>query len=213
MRERYDIYRIIPPVCVVILAAYSAVLMGLEFRTSQETVRPYFTDIEGDVLFYAVNTTLSSFLLAGAAMFLAFAALGAREARGRQQAFFLSQALMFALLASDDRFLLHERIGYRLGVEDHFVMATWAAAEIALLALFCRPAYVTARMARLFAAGAGFFVIMFAIDAFVDADLPMRLSAEDLAKTWGAAMFFAFAWCAALSRVEPARPAASVPMV
>ncbi len=213
MRERYDIYRIIPHVCVVILAAYSAMLMGIEFRTSQETVRPYFTDIEGDVLFYAVNTTLSSFLLAGTALLLVFAASVVRESEGKQQAFFLSQAMMFAFLAFDDRFLLHERIGYRLGVEDHFVMAVWAAAEIALLALFCRPAYVTAQMARLFGAGAGFFVVMFAIDAFIEADLPLRLSVEDLAKTWGGAMFLAFAWCAARSGVEPGRPETSVPIV
>ena len=173
------------------LALYSIWLMALELTTSQAGVRPYFSDIEGSVALFGVNTTLSASLLGGAALLLAFAALSSDRA-GRS--FLLSQAAIFGLLAADDRFQLHERIGWRLGIGDHYVLLAWAVAELAFLAAFCRPALLTLKAALLFVAGASLFAIMFAVDAFVPAAAPMRLSIEDLAKSWAAAMFFGFAW-------------------
>lgn len=48
---------------LVLLAVYSIVLIVIEWQTSQLYVRQFFTDIKGDVFFYAVNTTFSLFLL------------------------------------------------------------------------------------------------------------------------------------------------------
>lgn len=185
-----------------LLVAYSGSLVWVELNTSQAYVRQYFTDIEGDVLFYAVNTTLSVFLLAGTSLLLSFAALAGPGAVGNVRPFLLSQAAMFGLLALDDRFQLHERLGYRLGVPDHYVMLAWAAAEAILLLLFCRPRHVTARMAVLFLAGTAFFALMMVFDALVPADAILRLSIEDLAKSWGAAMFFGFGWEAARDHLQ-----------
>ena len=173
------------------LMLYSAWLLGLELSASQAQVRPYFSDLGGDEPLFGVNTTLSASLLGGAALLMAFAALShARPGR----MFLCSQAGLFALLAADDRFQLHERIGWRLGVSDHYVLLTWAVAELAFLAVLYRPTLVSRRAAALFMAGTALFGIMFVIDAFVPAAAPMRLSAEDLAKAWGAAMFFGFGW-------------------
>ena len=186
----------------LLLGAYSALLLALEWRTSQDHVRPYFADIEGDVLFHAVNTSLSVFLLAGTALLLLFAALvrtGATVARP----FLLGQAAMFGLFAFDDRFQLHERIGYRLGIADHYVLLGWAAAEAALLALTLRPWMITRRMAALYLAGAGLFGLMLVFDALMPHDMVLRLSIEDLAKAWAAAMFFAFGWDAARFHLRP----------
>lgn len=189
----------------LLLAVYSIVLGVIELRTSQDFVRHFFTDIEGEVLFHAVNTTLSAGLLGGAALLLAFASLSGGETVGaRARSFLLSQSAMFGLLALDDRFQLHERIGYRLGVADHYVMLVWAATELALLALFCRPQFVTVRMAALFVAGTGCFGLMLVFDALVPHDMVLRLSIEDLAKAWGAALFFAFAWVAAQFHLDAA---------
>jgi hypothetical protein len=47
----------------VLLTVYSVVLMVIEWQTSQSYVRQFFTDIEGEVFFYAINTTFSVFLL------------------------------------------------------------------------------------------------------------------------------------------------------
>ena len=45
------------------LGLYSVALIGIELCTSQDYVRHYVSDVEGPVRFYAVNTTLSVFLL------------------------------------------------------------------------------------------------------------------------------------------------------
>ena len=47
----------------ILLAVYSVVLIVIEWQTSQPYVRQFFTDIKGDVFFYAINTTFSVFLL------------------------------------------------------------------------------------------------------------------------------------------------------
>jgi hypothetical protein len=181
-----------------LLAVYSVLLLWTEWRTSQDHVRQYFSDIEGEVLFHAVNTSLSASLLAGAGLLLAFAALAQRRGGAKAgRPFLLTQAAMFGLFAFDDRFQLHERLGYRLGVPDHYVMLVWAVAELILLGLYCRPEHVTRRMVILFVAGTAWFAVMLFIDAVVPHDLVLRLSAEDLAKAWGAAMFFWFGWEAA----------------
>ncbi len=180
------------------LVAYSATLMGIELTTSQDFVRQYFTDIEGDVAFYAINTTLSTFLLAGAALLLMFAALSgdARE-QARARWFLISQAGMFAFLAFDDRFQLHEAIAYRIGIGDHFVMLAWVAIEAAFVFGLCRLNRVTLRMAALFVVACGFFTVMLVFDAVVPHDMILRLSIEDLAKTWAAALFLGTGWYAA----------------
>ena len=48
---------------LTLVMGYTAVLLSLEYRFGQEYVLHYFTDILGPVRFYAVNTTLSAFLL------------------------------------------------------------------------------------------------------------------------------------------------------
>lgn len=177
------------------LMAYSATLLLVEWNTSQDDVRHYFTDIEGEVLFHGINTTLSAFLLAGSALLLGFAALARQGHRlSRATLFLMAQAGLFLLLAFDDRFQLHERLGYRLGVGDHYVMVVWAAAQLAILLLLCRPRTVSLEAAALFIAAGGCFVVMMIFDVFVAHDAALRLSIEDLAKTWAAALFLAASW-------------------
>ena len=48
---------------LTLLVAYTGALLSIEYRFGQDYVRNYFTDIKGPVRFYAVNTTLSAFLL------------------------------------------------------------------------------------------------------------------------------------------------------
>ena len=195
--------RQIRAICFAMLAVYSTWLIWLEMDGSQTRVRPYFSDIEGEVALFAVNTTLSVALLAGTALLLMFAAT-AEEARRRDSRKFLSsQAALFALLAADDRFQLHERLGWRLGVPDHYVLFAWGLVGLALLAAYGRPALVSLRGAVLFAAGAALLAASFAIDAFAASDAWLRLSLEDLAKSWGAAMFLAFGWETARYHLAP----------
>jgi hypothetical protein len=182
---------------LLVLAAYSLALLVLEATTSQATVRPYFSDIGEDQPLFAVNTTISASLLAGAALLMLFAALSTSSHGSRREGrFLLSQAALFGFLAADDRFQLHERIGWRLGIPDHYVLFVWALlAALALAAL--HPPSPPRRAVALYMAGASLFAAMFVIDAFAPAEAALRLSIEDLCKVWGAAMFFAFGWIAA----------------
>lgn len=177
------------------LTAYSAVLLLVEWQTSQEFVRHYFSDIEKGRPFFAINTTLSAFLLLGAAILLVFAASsGVAETVKGAKLFAWSQAAMLSLLAFDDRFQLHEALAYRLEIADHFLMLTWAGIELILLAVLSRPMAVPMKAVGHFSAGVCLFVLMMVFDALVPHDMIMRLSIEDLAKSWAAAMFFASAW-------------------
>lgn len=181
-----------------ILLIYSVVLVITEARTSQDFIRHYFSDIEGPRPFFAVNTTLSSFLLAGAAMLLGFAATSGREELApRTRAFLWSQAGMLSFLAFDDRFQLHEALAYRVGIGDHFIMAAWALIEAALILMLARRIDIPLRAALLVAGGVIFFGVMMVFDAIVPHDMILRLSIEDLAKSWAAALFLAGSWCLA----------------
>jgi hypothetical protein len=47
---------------------------------------------------------------------------------------------------------------------------------------------------RFFALAVGFSTVMLVIDAKFPGEMVLRLSLEDLSKTWGALFFFLFAW-------------------
>ncbi|WP_332811474.1 hypothetical protein [Sphingomonas sp.] len=177
-----------------LLTIYSLWLISFEMSSSQAQVRPYYSDIGSELAFFAVNTTMSVAFLAGAALLLLFAGTANPDQRDKGREFLLSQAALFAFLAADDRFQLHERIGWRLGIGDHYVTFAWALAELGLLAAYWRPALIPWRATRLFLAGGALFTVSFLVDALANGDALLRLSAEDLAKTWGAAMFFSFGW-------------------
>lgn len=193
----------ITAIAVAGLLGYSALLIGYEAATSQADVRPYFSDIEDVAPLFGINTTLSTFLLAGTALLLLFAALaGPAAAPLRRRNFLFSQAGIFGFLAADDRFQIHERLGWHLGIADHFVMLGWAMAELAFIAAFWRPRDHCRRATGLFVAGGCLFAVMFTIDAFAPSGAFLRLSLEDLAKSWAAAMFLGFGWVAARDYVQ-----------
>ena len=187
------------------LLGYSVLLLITEARTSQAYVRNYFTDLRGPVFFFGVNTSLSVAFLGGTALLCAVALLIHDAPRpwltvdGR---FLLTQVAAFAYLAMDDRFLLHERIGARLGVEDAWLVLALGVGEWLLLTYFRRSWDV--KPARLLLAGAAlFFALMIIIDGAVPPEVTLRLSIEDLSKTWSGFFLFLFGWL--LVRVQLSR--------
>lgn len=180
------------------MAIYTALLIGLEATTSQQAVRPYFSDIEDVSPLFGINTTVSTFLLAGSALLMLFAASTAHHPQWRQRRhFMLSQGLVFGFLAADDRFQIHERIGFWLDISDSIVMMAWALIELACLALLFRPQFAPWRAIAFFASGVFLFGMMFVIDTFGAGQGFLRLSLEDLAKTWAGVMFLGAAWVTA----------------
>jgi hypothetical protein len=192
-----------------VLAVYSAGLLAIEWSTSQDFVRNFFTDIEGPVPFYAVNTTLSVFLLWTAAVLFLVAAACTADDRGaaRWRRFFLSQVCVFAFLGMDDRFKFHEWSARHLGIGDHWVLMAVAVAEAALLVLLGGALVWRSRSVLLLGAGTALFGVMFLIDACFPHDMVLRLSLEDLAKTWSAALFCLWAWSLCSRSIDRLRTA------
>jgi hypothetical protein len=147
-------------------------------------------------MLFGINTTLSAVLLWGVAIVsllsLLFLRTGGVESRARM--FFLAQIGIFTYLGLDERFMLHERLGGRLQVEDTWILVAVGLVEVAVLWFLgdLKQRSVRAR-AYLLVAGVLFCLMAF-IDAFLPSVLPLRLSFEDLTKMWSSAFLFLFAF-------------------
>ena len=185
-----------------VLAVYTVALVGVEAFGSAADLRHYVSDVTSDVAsartrhpapLYAVNTSLSMVLLAGAGtLFL----LSVRIAETRKRrAFFWTQAAFFFYLALDERFQVHEKVGVALGrIQDAWLLVALGIAELVVLFTIGRNALRDGwTLGWLAAAGFMFGVMSFA-DAFLPSEMRFRLALEDLSKTWAVAFFFAFAW-------------------
>ncbi len=192
----------------VFLAGYSAAILITEWRTSEDHIRLYLGDIAGDVTFYLINTSLSVLLLAATALIFVvlLQTLAATDGTGstvgdslpatrRFRLFLWSQAGMFAFLAFDDRFQVHEKLAARLGdMPDHFVLGAVAILEVVFLALWGPRQLLFEKPGRWFIAGTAAFTVMLGIDAVATEAVWLRLSLEETVKVWGTWFFFVAAW-------------------
>ena len=187
-----------------LLALYSVGLIGIECFTSQDYVRHYVSDVEGPVRFYAVNTTLSVFMLWATALLFGvglWCASQASESR-RTQLFLASQIAIFAWLGLDDRFRIHEYIAEHASIGDHYVLIAVGLVELLCLTLLGWQIVFRRRVLQWLSAAAVLFVVMLFFDAVMPHDGFLRLSIEDVAKTWAALCFCMFAWSILLDRME-----------
>jgi hypothetical protein len=180
------------------LIAYSVSLMVTEVMTSQDYVRLFFTDIKGDIPLYAVNTTVSYSLLWATALLFAvcLASLKGEAGKSREFKFYLSQLIIFGYLGFDDRFMVHERVGGETSLL--FI----GMAEAYCLWKYGRVLEQRWQVKRFLILGVLFFGMMMAMDLFGPEYMLLRLSLEDLSKTWANVFFFSFAWTICLDRIH-----------
>jgi len=197
MKERSNkIMRAIIVGSMILLSIYSFIIIALELKFGQAYIRHYMTDIEGPVRFFAINTSISVFLLwSCAVLFLLIISITENWTnRGHDRLFYISQVLLFLYLGVDDRFKVHEPLGGIVGFNDAFVLLIIGAGELAVLYFLGNlKQYPKKVLLYLFVAGA-FFGAMVFIDGFVQSELVLRLSLEDLTKTWASFFLFMFAW-------------------
>ncbi len=193
------------------MAFYSLVLIVIEVRTSQDHVRHYFTDIEGPVRLFAINTTLSAFLLWACALIFCVVLLVIRGAagKGRERRFCVSQIAIFGYLGADDRFLLHEQLSDLVPLHDTMILVGVGLLEAAALAWWGDLMNRSGRARFYLALAAILFLAMAAIDAFLPSELTLRLSFEDLSKVWAALFLFLFSWEVLESHAAELREAAA----
>lgn len=177
---------------VVLLLVYSAAIMGCELMFGQPAVREYLTDIHGKVFFYGINTTLTTLFLVLIAYNFILCALDFKKSdRGKKLLwFFISQSALFLFLAMDERFKVHERIGVHLKIDDAYVLGMIGVFELGLLYYYKEIQWPRTFKSLSLFLGGFLFGIMILIDAFGADKGVLRLSFEDLSKTW--AIFFLF---------------------
>jgi hypothetical protein len=125
--------------------------------------------------------------------FVCFLIVADQNGKQRARWFFASQVVIFLYLGFDDRFLIHEMLGPVFHVNDAYVLVAIGAIEVMVIAFLgeFRRAPTVARVHLVL--GATFFGLMAAIDAFAPARALLRLSIEDLSKTWSCVFLFLFA--------------------
>jgi hypothetical protein len=192
------------------LGVYTLAIAAVEFFGSQRAARYFLTDVVstcpdyGYLPLYAINTSLSVFLLcAGAVLFLmAWRCLREQERGGREELFLVSQMLIFFYLGCDDRFMMHEGLSDTIGFKDWMFFGILAVLEGFFLLvpgrLFQRGGKA---LLSIFLAG-GFFGLMMFFDVILPHDMLMRLSIEDLAKLWSAVFLFKFAWDTCAEKID-----------
>lgn len=197
-----DIFKKLRVLGFSLLVGYTAVMAAVGFFMPHGQLRYFMTDIEcahtefAAVPLYAVNTTLSVFLLwAGAVLFaMSWRCLRLKELGGKEEVFLVSQALIFFYLGCDDRFLIHEALSETIGMKDVLFFGFLGMLELFFLVYFGRILERSRRVQiDVFLAGF-FFGIMFMTDVFVSYTFSMHLALEDLAKLWSAVFLFKFSW-------------------
>jgi hypothetical protein len=179
----------------LLVAVYSLTLIIVEWQTSQPFVRQFVTDIEGKVFFYAINTTFSVFLLWGTALLFGVCLLCINKFQQRQDYFFyISQIIMFTYLGFDERFLIHETIGFWLGRNDAYLLLGLGLVEIGLLVGLGNLNQKTLKARYFLYSAAIFFAMMVIIDAKFPSQMVLRLSFEELTKLWAEICLALFAW-------------------
>ncbi|MCC0179118.1 hypothetical protein I4641_19295 [Waterburya agarophytonicola K14] len=179
-----------------ILTIYCVILISIEVKVSQDFVRNFFIDIQGSVPFYAINTSLSVFLLLATALIfsLILATLSSIENNSQNINFYRSQVVFFGYLGLDDRFLIHEYLGHVLGINDALILAGLGVVEIILILTWGNYRQWSRTTINYLLGAAVFSALMILIDGAFPREMIPRLSLEDLSKTWANTFILLFAW-------------------
>lgn len=176
-----------------ILFFYSITILLIELYLGHDYVRHYLTDMKGPVLLWGLHTTITTVLLLIISYNFILTFLFAKGIDGTNKQFkfyFVIQAVLFLYLAMDERFMLHERIGYVLGIHDAFPLMSVGVVELAVLFYFKELQIYSIKWNSPLVLGAICFAIMVIIDVFAPQRALLRISFEDLFKLWG--IFFLF---------------------
>jgi len=185
-----------------ILLVYSLILLSLEFQHGQEYVRPYFTDLHGSVFLYGINTSFTAFLLLACALlfFISSSLLNSPI----QKWFCYSQMFIFIYMGLDDRFLVHEMIGRLLHKNDAWTLLIMGGLEVLFLLFLGKFFSMPRKIQALLLIAAGLFGLMVYVDVRGAEDGFLRLSVEDLLKSWS--VFFLFLYSYTYMQIYALKP-------
>jgi hypothetical protein len=175
-------------------------------KFGQDYVRHYLTDLKGPVLFYGVQTAITTVLMVLISynfILTYFFAKNIPTQPNNFRLFFLSQALVFLYLAIDERFMIHERIAYVLNIHDAIPLLSVAIYQLLVFLYYKDYCKTLIYWNSPIVLGSICFAIMISIDAFASSNAVLRLSFEDLFKLWGIFFFFRYSCKNYLKWVKP----------
>ncbi|MCW5518103.1 hypothetical protein [Muriicola sp. Z0-33] len=175
---------------ILLLIIYSFFIIYNEFLFGQLHVRQYLTDIKGDVILFGINTTFTTIFLVLIAYNFFLCTVNYKKSEKSDLPFFVFQTALFLYLAIDERFMIHESLGYHLGFKDAFLLVSIGLFELIILYYYKELNWKKTVKSYALYLGGLFFGIMILIDTFGAKNGILRLSFEDLSKTW--AIFFLF---------------------
>ena len=108
--------------------------------------------------------------------------------------FYISQVLIFLYLGIDDRFYFHERLYHHIGVPGDGIIILIGIVELIILFTIGRITERNSSIKNSFYLMCLFAFFMILIDLLVPENMLLRLSLEDLSKTWSAFFVSRFAW-------------------
>lgn len=185
-------------ITIIILLLYSIVILYIEYSTSQKFIRNFLTDIEGPVPFYAINTTLCYTLLIISSLFFLLSAYILRLKKDFYNSsefyFLISQSIIFFYLAIDDRFMFHEKLNHYMGIPGDLIIVVIGLLELIILLTVGKIKTRTHSIKNSFYLMTTFAFLMIVIDLIFPADMVLRLSLEDLSKTWSTFFIARFSW-------------------
>jgi hypothetical protein len=178
------------------LAVYSITLLVTQALTSEKFVRPYFDDIVGKVAFYGVNTSLSAFFLVATALTFFLSLSLIKDNNKDEKIFYMSQIVIFLYLAIDDRFQIHDSEWVMsIPFLGNLLFPIVGVVNLYFLWKYGKILEKDRRILKPLLIASILFAIMFTIDVFgPKVNMYLRLSLEDLSKTWANVFFFLFAY-------------------
>jgi len=108
--------------------------------------------------------------------------------------FYISQVLIFLYLGMDDRFYFHERLYHHIGIPGDGIIILIGIIELIILFTIGRITERNSSIKNSFYLMCLFAFFMILIDLIVPENMLLRLSLEDLSKTWSAFFVARFAW-------------------
>ncbi|EMR03949.1 hypothetical protein [Cesiribacter andamanensis] len=187
----------------ILLIVYSILLLVTHTLTSEKYVRPFYTDITGEVYGYGVNTSLSAFFLGSTAVvFLLCLAFIKNESQKDEKIFYYSQIILFIYLAIDERFQVHD-VDPIIRYHGDMILPMLGLLQIYLLFRYGHMLSKPKKVQLPLIIASALFVVMVFVDIVgPKISLPLRLSIEDLSKTWANAFFFLFSYNVYIEKVR-----------
>ena len=189
--------------CSFGLFIYSAILLGYEIIGYHEQIKFVYANIvqplkvnSGNIYFYAINTSLVTFLLFGTVIILVISLIYHANKSG-EILFYWSQIILFVILGLCERFLTFSNAYQLFDIHPDFILVALATLESFIVLVYLNTFLPQETFRSYFYKAIVFFVIilgMDALDIFFKDKLILKVFIKNISKSWFSLYIFLFFW-------------------